>query len=52
MAFVESKDTKKIIPSDNFISHDIGKLVTVIKDTGKGIEESELLNLLSNQSSS
>ncbi len=52
MACVESKDSQNILPSDNFISHDIGKLVTVIKDTGRGIEESELQNLLSNKSSS
>lgn len=37
MTKVESISQSNLIEKDEFISHEIGKLVTVIKDTGVGI---------------
>jgi len=51
MAIVESKDSSSSLPTDNFISHEIGKLVTVVKDTGPGIQEFDQLNLFNRNSS-
>lgn len=33
MAYIESKDSNDEIPEDGFINDEIGKIVTVVKDT-------------------
>lgn len=38
MVKLERQDGDEMLANDNFFSHDIGKLITVVKDSGPGID--------------